>query len=191
MLDSDNRAVHRGNALVVAAISAIWLGPMLRFWAIVLGPLRPYDYPPGDFAPSLPQAAIGIALCFTPLLLPAAWYGCWEGRRGTRLYEAIGVRIFRRYATNGDLINRWGRRVDPRYRAVRGRDSARRWMDQTRSGERSHLVLLLAGLFTAAWALSIGWIGWAIGLTAGNVIFNLYPILLQRYNRCRIARLLG
>ena len=191
MLDSDNRAVHRGNAMVIAAISAIWLGPMLRFWAIVLGPLRPQDYPEGDFAPSLLQAAVGLALSFIPLLLPAGWYGCWEGRRGTRLYEAIGIRVFRRFATNGDLINRWGRRVDPGYRAVRGRESARRWMDQTRSGERSHLVLLLVGVLTAAWAVSIGWIGWAIGLSAGNVLFNLYPILLQRYNRCRIARLLG
>jgi hypothetical protein len=191
MLDSDNRAVHRGNAIVIAAISAIWLAPMLRFWAIILGPLRPYDYPPGDFAPSLLQAAVGLALSFTPLLLPAAWYGCWEGARGTRLYEAIGVRVFRRYATNGDVINRWGRRLDPRYRAIRGREAARKWMDQTRSGERSHLVLLLIGLFTAAWAVYIGWIGWAVGLTAGNVLFNLYPILLQRYNRCRIARVLG
>lgn len=191
MLDSDNPAVHRGNAMVIAAMSAVWIAPMLRFWAAALGPFRPYDYPRGDFAPSLLQAGVALAVCFSPLLLRPGWYGCWEGERGTRLYEAIGVRLFRRFATNGDLINRWGRRVDPGYRAVRGRGALREWVDRTRSGERSHLVLLLAGGFSAAWAAWIGWTGWAIGLTAGNVLFNLYPILLQRYNRCRIARLQG
>jgi hypothetical protein len=29
-----------------------------------------------------------------------------------------------------------------------------------------------------------------LGLTAGNLVFNLYPILLRRYNRCRIEQLL-
>lgn len=72
---------------------------------------------------------------------------------------------------------------------MRGRGALREWVDRTRSAERGHLVLLLAGAFTAAWAAWIGWSGWAIGLTAGNVLFNLYPILLQRYNRCRIDRL--
>ncbi len=102
----------------------------------------------------------------------------------------VGVRAFRRFATNGDLINRWARRLDPGYRMVRSRASARAWIGRTRESERNHMVLLLMGVFTAGYAARIGWNGWALGLTASNVVFNLYPILLQRYNRCRIERVL-
>lgn len=44
------------------------------------------------------------------------------------------------------------------------------------------------GLLSAGYALSLGWHGWAATLVASNVVFNVYPILLQRYNRLRIAR---
>lgn len=187
---SKNTAVERGNFAVIAAMSLFCLAPLLRFWGAVWGPLRPYDYPAGDFAPSLAWFAAAIAACFAPLLLPPAFYRCHEGRAGTRVYEAVGVRIFKRFATNGDLINRWGRRLDPHYRAVRDRASAREWLARTREGERNHLVLGMMGLFTAAYAAWIGWNGWALAITAGNVVFNLYPVLLQRYTRCRIERLL-
>ena len=123
-------------------------------------------------------------------MLPPTFYRCWEGGRGFRVYDSIGVRVFKRFVPNGDLINRWARRLEPRYRLVRDEASARAWPDGPRDSERSHLVLLLMGAFTAAYADRIGWHGWALGLTAGNVVFNLYPILLQRYTRCRIARLL-
>ncbi|HEU4559678.1 MAG TPA: hypothetical protein VFS20_17630 [Longimicrobium sp.] len=191
MTETKNAAAERGNFAVIAAMCLLCLGPLLQFWGAVFGPLRPFDYPPGDFAPSLAWFGVATAACFAPLLLPRSFYRCHEGRGGARFYEAIGVRLFKRFATNGDLVNRWARRLDPAYRAVRDRASAREWLANTREGERNHLVLMMMGIFTAAWAARIGWYGWAVGITAGNVVFNLYPILLQRYNRCRIERLLA
>jgi hypothetical protein len=185
-----NPAAERGNLAVIAAMCALWITPTLQFWGAAFGPFRPFSYPNEDVAPSLAWFAVALAACFAPLLLPAAFYRCWEGGGVARVYAGVGVRIFRRFATNGDLINLWARRLDPRYRVVRGRASARAWIDRTREGERNHLVFLLMGLFTAGYAARIGWYGWAAGLTAGNVVFNLYPILLQRYNRCRIEHLL-
>lgn len=185
-----NAAAERGNLAVIAAMSALWITPTLQFWGAAFGPFRPFSYPSEDVAPSLAWFAVALAACFAPLLLPAAFYRCWEGGGVSRAYAGIGVRVFRRFATNGDLINRWARRLDPQYRVVRGRESARAWIGRTRESERNHLVFLLMGLFTAAYAARIGWYGWAAGLTAGNVVFNLYPILLQRYNRCRIEHLL-
>lgn len=43
---------------------------------------------------------------------------------------------------------------------------------------------------SAAFALRLGWSGWAVYLTAGNIVVNLYPILLQRYTRARLAAVL-
>ena len=188
---SKNAAAERGNFAVIAAMCLFCLGPLVRFWGAVFGPLRPFGYPVGDFSPSLAWFAVAIAACFAPLLLPQTFYRCHEGRAGARVYEAVGVRIFKRFATNGDLVNRWARRLDPHYRAVRDRASARDWLGRTREGERNHLVLMMMCAATAVYAARIGWYGWALAITAGNVVFNLYPILLQRYNRCRIERLLA
>ena len=46
----------------------------------------------------------------------------------------------------------------------------------------------LFGVATAAHATWIGWYGWSLGLTAGNLVFNAYSILLQRYHRTRVRR---
>jgi hypothetical protein len=187
--EAKNAVAERGNLAVIAAMCALWITPTLRFWGAAFGPFRPFDYPRQDVAPSLPWFLAGTAACFAPLLFPRAFYECWEGVRRLPFYESVGVRVFRALATNGDLINRWARRSDPEYRLVRGRAAMRAWLAQTREAERNHLVLLMMGVLTAGYALRIGWYGWAVGLTAGNVVFNLYPILLQRYNRCRILRI--
>jgi hypothetical protein len=133
----------------------------------------------------------GAAACFIPLLFPGAYYQCWEQGQGLRTYESVGVRQFKRYASNGDLINRWVRRLDAKHRLITDKRSAQLWLEETRRGERSHLVLLLMGLLTAAYAAHIDWQGWAAGLLVSNIVFNGYPVLLQRYNRCRIERLLA
>ena len=51
--------------------------------------------------------------------------------------------------------------------------------------------MLVLGGMSAGFAWAIGWPGWAIYLTAGNVVVNLYPVLLQRYTRARISAALG
>lgn len=187
--EAKNVVAERANVAVIAAMCALWITPTLQFWGAAFGPFRPFDYPQRDVAPSLPWFLAGTAICFAPLLFPRAFYRCWEGVRRLPLYESVGVRAFRVLATNGDLINRWARRMDPEYRVVRGRESMRAWLDRTRESERNHLVLLLMGVLTAVYAARIGWYGWAAGLTASNLVFNLYPVLLQRYTRCRIARI--
>ena len=116
-----------------------------------------------------------------PILLPP---GTVASAR--RLYGPLGVRLFKRIAPNGDLVNRLARRRYPGYRVLGGRADLPGFLEGTRSGERGHLVFLLMGLFTAVYAARIGWHRWALFLTLGNTAFNLYPVMLQRYNRARI-----
>jgi hypothetical protein len=186
---TDTPAAKRANLIVVLAFAWLWLLPLLLFWGAVWGPMRPHGYPAIDVAPSRLAFLTVLALCFAPALLPAGYFGPWEGWRSARLYEALGVRRFKRFTTNGDLVNRWLRRQNPRHRVVRDAESATAWAVQARSAERHHLVFLLMGLASAGYALSIGWRVWAASLAATNLVFNVYPILLQRYNRLRIARL--
>ena len=61
------------------------------------------------------------------------------------------------------------------------------YLQKSIAGERGHLILFLLGTFSAFYAVYLGWYGWAAVLTFGNLIANLYPCILQRYNRARIA----
>ena len=189
-LTPKNPAVERWNNVIFGARGGGFFSPLLLFWGAALGPLRPFSYGPVEEKASLPWFLLGFTLSFAPLVFPRGYYRCREGARGARLYRALGVHHFKRFVTNGDFINRRGRLADPRHRLVRGAESARAWAANTDEGEKNHLVLLLMALFSALYAARLGWTGWALGLTASNVLFNLYPVLLQRYNRCRIERVL-
>jgi hypothetical protein len=53
------------NLIPFASMAGGWLGPLLMFWLYVWGPLRPFDYPAGDLAPSLPAFAASLAVCLS------------------------------------------------------------------------------------------------------------------------------
>jgi hypothetical protein len=188
-LPARNRAAETANFALVMAFSWLYLTPLLVFWTTAAGWNRPAGASSSGAAPSWPAFLAGLSLCFVPFLLPPSWFRSWEGPRALKLFRALGVGSFKRYATNGDLVNRLARRTDGGYRMVRDLPTARDWAEQARGAERNHLVFLLMGTFSALYAAAVGWYGWAVGLSASNVAFNVYPILLQRYNRARVERL--
>ncbi len=173
---------------MLAAMCLGWFSPVIQFWGAAWGPLRPFSYGSGDFAPSLPVFAFAFMACFLPCALPRTYYRRADGPRILRVYEALGIRAFRSFATNGDWINRAARRADPGYRVLRDAAAAQNFTTAIESGERSHLVLLCIGAATVAYAIHIGWYGWAGILTLGNLVFNLYPVFLLRYKRARLQR---
>lgn len=177
------------NNIPIALMSGAWIAPLFVFWSRFLEPLRPFDEPTRP-APSLALFAAGITLSIGAWWMPRAYYRLLGFERSGRLYELLGVREFRRFVTDGDFINRHRRRADPDFRLVRDRRSAREFIARTMLAERGHIVWLLAGALTAAWALHVELLGWAIFLTVGNLIVNLWPMMLQRYTRARIERVL-
>ena len=182
-LDPAAKFADRLNYLPIA-VFGLWLGPMVHLWPQLWGPTLPFGTPP----PSLPPwpwfiGAVGAGLAV--FAVPRGWYRprAFE----TRLYRWLGVRTFRRLATNGDAIVRAVRARFPGY-TVHARDHGRA-LANTMTGEKSHLVCLMFGAVTSAYLLAIGWNGWAAWTIATNIVANLYPILLQRYTRGRLARL--
>ena len=179
------------NLIPFASMAGGWLAPLLMFWLYVWGPLRPFHYPDGELLPPLPLLAACFALGVAVWWIPASYYEVRAFERSGRLYEKLGVRHFRWFVPDGDAANRWRRRRDPAFRIIRGRRYARAFRHRTELSEKSHLVMLALGGMSAGFACAIGWPGWAIYLTAGNVVVNLYPVLLQRYTRARISAALG
>lgn len=187
---SGDPPTHGLNIIPFASMAGGWLGPLIMFWLYVWGPLRPFAYPEGDLLPGTPFAVLITGCIALWWLLPPGYFEIRRFERTGRIYESLGVLLFRRFAPNGDLANRWERRSDPGYRLIHGRSSAAAFVQRTEQSERGHLVLLTLGVVSTAYAWSIGWYGWAMYLAAGNVLVNVYPILLQRYTRSRLQAVL-
>lgn len=179
------------NLIPFASMAGGWLGPLLMFWLYVWGPLRPFHYPSGELLPPLPLLIAGFILSVAVWWVPASYYRLRAFERNGRIYEKLGVRHFRWLVPDGDAANRLRRRRDPNFRIIRNRRYATAFLRRTELSEKGHLVMLVLGGMSAAFAWSIGWLGWAFYLTAGNLVVNLYPILLQRYTRARLSGVLS
>lgn len=172
------------------AVFALWLAALVLFWTRTGGPLRPYDALPFAAEP-LPWLVASMAGAFAVRLLPDAWFRIGSQERAMLTYELFGVKIARFVITDGDLVNRFVRRRYPGYRVDAGEEPLAARLATGIVGERAHLGFLIFGLGSAACALAGGWSGWAIGLSLGNLAVNFYPVLLQRYTRARVHRILA
>jgi len=179
------------NLIPFASMAGGWLGPLLMFWLYVWGPLRPFHYPNGDLLPPLWLMAGCFVAAVAVWWVPQSYYQVRAFERNARFYERLGVRHFRWLVPDGDAANRWRRRRDPAFRIIRNRHYARAFRHRTELSERGHLVMLVLGALSAGYAWAIAWPGWAVYLAAGNVLVNLYPILLQRYTRVRLSEVLS
>ena len=176
----------RGRLNVLPLLAAAqWLGVMAAFWMRFLPPLRPFDFtaPP----PSATAFVVGLTLCAVPAVLPRGYFEPRAFERG-RLYRRLGLRMFRHLAPDGGWVNARLRRVDPRYRVVANRRSLREHVEASRTNERWHLAFLIAGALTQIVAARAAAWGWLAALTISNIVFNLYPIMHQRYKRSRVTR---
>ena len=181
-LHASDRLADRLNYLPIA-VFGLWLSPTLFVWMQLFGPLRPFGWPPA--VSPLPWFCAAAAAGLAALFLPHGWYR--PRHFEARLYKLLGVRQFRRWATNGDAIVRFVRRRHPSYTVHRQQFADA--LANTRVGEKSHLAFLTFGTVTSVYLLSSGWYGWAAWSIASNIVGNLYPVLLQRYTRARLARL--
>jgi len=179
------------NIIPFAIMAAGWLSPMIMFWLYVWGPMRPFDYPSGNFLPELWFGVVIIACIVLWWLIPASYFRVFNFEKSGKVYQFFGAKLFRQFVPDGDLANRWERRKNPAHRMIQNKNSIEAFIVRTEQSERGHIVLLVIGIATAWYAWSIGWQGWALFLSAGNIIVNIYPILLQRYTRSRLYSVLN
>lgn len=163
-----------------------WLGLMAVFWMRFFPPLRPFNFiiP----APETLSFVICLGLSLLPFVLPQTYFRPKAFERG-KFYPRLGIRWFRYLAPDGEFINRRLRRIDPSYQVVYNIATLRSHIQGTYSNERWHSAFFLGGLFTQIFALLTGQYIWALVLTITNIVFNLYPVMHQRYKRARLRNL--
>lgn len=124
------------------------------------------------------------------------WYfrpRSFELRRDGRIYILFGVRIYKRFVpTSGDIITRL-RGID-RLKIVESggrRQALENYEKQTRKWEWRHLI---SAILLQSWAVgaevAFGNHNFLIS-TVINLLVNVYPIMVQRFNRARITNILS
>ncbi len=111
--------------------------------------------------------------------------------RSGRVYRRLGVEQARRLMPNGRYWIRLVRIFRPGYRVISGMESVRRWEQVTRGKETGHalhlvLTLPLLGVFGMRGSLAT-----VATLAVLDVVFDVYPVMAQRYNRNRIESLVA
>ena len=113
------------------------------------------------------------------------WYFRLHAVEREWIYEAVGVKLFKRL-----MRSRVYRRVNPGFRLSGGRRGLDDLLQTMQSSEAAHaLVFVTVGAFVVV-ALVMNWLDAAVWLMLCNVLFNGYPVMLQRYNRRRLQRVL-
>ncbi|HEU4888072.1 MAG TPA: hypothetical protein VFV49_09315 [Thermoanaerobaculia bacterium] len=179
----------KANLVPFAVITTAFIAPPLFFLAAVFGFLTPNGSSAAGVTPHVLPFLIACAASFSTWWLPANWYRTRAFEQDGRVYEYLGVHLFRRVVPNGDWVNAWRRRRDPSFRVVSNYSTAIQHWRHAVEGERNHIVWFFMSAVAAGYAWWLGWDGWGRYFVGSNVLVNVYPILLQRYTRARIERI--
>ncbi|HSH03153.1 MAG TPA: hypothetical protein VLL52_11590 [Anaerolineae bacterium] len=119
---------------------------------------------------------------YPQLRLPKGYYEV--GAEEKALFEWLGVRRMQKVL--------WRVPSNPKIRfKERGKDELERVTLAMIEAETAHFLL---GGVVAAMMVYAGWRGWWLvmgGYLVFNLLFNVYPVLVQRYNRQRIERVMN
>jgi hypothetical protein len=125
-------------------------------------------------------AVSGQAIHFS---LPTRYYSIKPFERTGRLYEHLGVCLFRRLVRRSPFSVFSPTLHLPREITL----SALQHLDrEMRKAEAGHVITFTLVLVFMGFALAHMWIDAAAWMLAFSVILNVYPVMLQRYNRIRL-----
>ncbi len=133
-----------------------------------------------------------LMLCvfaFTGILkspLTSSYYLPKEWERGGKLYKLLGIDFFRKLL----VVIGWEKLTKKSNPVEKNSEALAKLYYQTKKSELDHLIIFLIVLgFTIFVALDFE-PARSLWLLTLNVLLNLYPIFLQRYNRPRVERLI-
>jgi hypothetical protein len=169
----------------IKRVAAVYNQLINFFWTILtFGPIGYFCY-----VAMPPSWLYGfIVSSVLPFFLPASFFQAIQLGRTTAIYHKLGLRTVRKYTQDGLLVHRLIRRQYAFYNPVRTA-SIKAHLSKAATNERFHLSVFVFFLLATIYALVAGYWGWALVISISNLVYNVYPILLQQYNRIRFQQL--
>jgi hypothetical protein len=131
-------------------------------------------------------AWVATLYLLTHFRFPEWYYRPANFEKSGRVYELSGVRLFRKLVRRGPLHI-----LAPAMEYTGQRAYLPSLEQETRIAESIHLIAFFATLLLIVFAMIKGRLGSAGWLLLFNVLLNVYPMALQRYNRIHLKKLLS
>lgn len=101
-------------------------------------------------------------------------------------YKKLGVKLAQSMSQNGRIVNALIKRTGhAEHYVVRTRNDLRRYRTQILGYQRFHLACLIFFFVSMVRAMILGAFDFFIGILIMNVVYNVYPLLIQQYNTLR------
>ena len=157
--------------------------PNLLWTALFLIPITMFCY---RFVPAK-VIYILLGASFIPIFFPNSFFDRIQLSRNARWYYRMGVKYINIFAQSGSLINKFLRRKYANFNSVsRARASIKKLYYQTYLFEKFHFSLFLFFTSITIYAGIRNQFSWALILTVSNLLYNIYPNLLQQYIRVKL-----
>ena len=169
---------------VTASIPAIYTFLLLLAWVLPIQQFFFCTVHTQEWPPLLALTLLGMIIGASLL---GGYFRLRRAESDGRIYEAIGVRRFRNIVTHGDPMVRFMIWIDPGSHTHLNASTLADREGRARRGEKIHWAMLLGSVPAAVWATLVRESWFAAYLLIANVPMNIYPILLQRYTRARLA----
>ena len=117
------------------------------------------------------------------LSFPSAYYDTKPFERTGQLYERIGIRLVKKLLRRGPLRILSPTLQFPKEKTV---SALRNLENEMRKAETAHALTFILMLWVVGYAAVKGWLDAVIWMLLFDVLINVYPIMLQRYNRIKL-----
>ncbi|WP_374756104.1 glycosyl-4,4'-diaponeurosporenoate acyltransferase CrtO family protein [Dyadobacter frigoris] len=105
-------------------------------------------------------------------------------------YEKPGVKWIRKFVQNGDLVNRLFKKDNTIDTTIKNKNYAEKYLKTVSMYEKYHVICFVFFCLSGIFAIFKHKFVYFILIMAGNILYNLCPVILQQYNRARILRLI-
>lgn len=118
--------------------------------------------------------------------LTSSYYTSKTWERKGQYYEYFGIHLFRKLLVliGWEKLNKKSNPIEKSAKALQHN------LFNTKKAEIGHLIIFLIVLLVSVIVIATSGLQSAMWLIVFNILLNLYPVLLQRYNRPRIERAL-
>ena len=128
-----------------------------------------------------------LIISLLSIFLPKTFFNSIQLGKTPTFYKKTGVTFINRFTQNGDVINGLIRKKFPQYKVVSTRrQSINKVLQQTYMFEKFHFAMFLFFILITIYAIKYDYLWWAFILSVNNLIYNVYPCLLQQYIRVRL-----
>jgi hypothetical protein len=133
-----------------------------------------------------------VGISILPVFLSNAIIDKMQVAKRAASYKKLGVGVVQQLSQNGQIIKSIIRRRYPAYQVLRrDQKSIKALLLQTYVFEKFHLALFVFFCLISYYAFSKGLANWSAVFFLLNVLYNVYPILLQQFIRVKLSLYVG